>query len=251
VVGDIRNRSEIREAAEGHDAICHIAAIGDVYLATENPPLAAAVNVTGSANVAEAALANGCKVVYASTWEVYGEPHYEPIDERHPTAPDHPYSITKLAGELILLAANRHRGVPVVALRLGTAYGPGLRPNSVFSIFIERARRGESIEIQGDGSQSRQFTHAYDLAQAFLLACESDVQGVALNALAPNQISIKELAESVVRRLPTEIVYKEARFGDVPSAAVSSHAIRDALGWEPQLGFEEGLNDLIDYMTAE
>ena len=247
--GDICDLSQIRHAATGHDAICHIAAVGDVYLATENPPLAAAVNVTGSANVAEAAMANGCKVVYASTWEVYGDPKYEPIDERHPTEPDHPYSITKLAGERILLAANRLRGVPVIALRLGTAYGPGLRTNSVFSLFIDRARRGEPIEIQGDGSQSRQFTHASDLARAFFLACQTDVQGVALNVVAPDQVSIKELAELVIRRLPTEIAYTEARAGDVSSAIVSSEAIRDTLGWEPRVGFEAGLNDLIDSLS--
>ena len=246
IEGDICDLTQIRRASIGQDVICHVAAIGDVYLAADHPPLAATVNVTGSANVAEAAVANGCKVVYASTWEVYGEPQYEPIDEQHPTAPDHPYNITKLAGERLLLAADRLRAVPVVALRLGTAYGSGLRPNSVFSIFIDRARKGESIKIQGDGSQSRQFTHASDLARAFLLACQSDIHGVALNAVASEHVSIKELADLVIRRLPTEVTYSEARSGDIPSARVSSDAIKRALGWEPETSFETGLNQLID-----
>ncbi|HKY48013.1 MAG TPA: NAD-dependent epimerase/dehydratase family protein [Acidimicrobiia bacterium] len=246
VVGDICDFTQIRQASVGKDVICHVAAIGDVYLAAKDPPLASRVNVTGSANVAEAAVANGCKVVYASTWEVYGQPQYEPIDEKHPTAPDHPYNITKLAGERLLLAADHLRGVPVVALRLGTAYGTGLRPNSVFSLFIDQARRGEPITIQGDGSQRRQFTHASDLAKAFLLACQSDVHGQPFNTIAPEQISIKDLAELVIRRLPTELVYAEARFGDIPSGQLSADAIKRVLGWEPETSFESGLNALID-----
>ncbi len=217
IVGDLRDAEKLATAAIGHDVICHVGAIGDVYLAAEQPGLAAEINVTGSANVAAAAERAGARVVYASTWEVYGEPRYEPLDEDHPCEPDHPYNITKLAGERLLLAADRLRGVPVLALRLGTAYGTGLRPNSVFRVFIDRARRGDAITIQGDGSQCRQFTHASDIARAFAMACRSDVHGVALNTVAPDATTIKELAELVVSRYPTELTFGEPRPGDVAS----------------------------------
>ena len=92
----------------------------------------------------------------------------------------------------------------MTALRLGTAFGAGLRPNSVFRIFIDRARAGEPITIQGDGSQGRQFTYATDIASAFELACQSEAHGIAINIVAPETISIKELAELVVHRYPTE-----------------------------------------------
>ena len=72
-----------------------------------------------------------------------------------------------------------------MALRLGTAYGSGLRPNSVFRIFIDRARRGKPLTIQGDGMQSRQFTHTSDIARAFELAAHSRASGIALNVTAP------------------------------------------------------------------
>src|SRR5690606_29645146 len=134
-------------------------------------------------------------LVYASTWEVYGKPEYEPIDEDHPCRPDHPYNITKLGGEMMFLSACELRGLSGVALRLGTAYGSGLRPNSVLRIFIDRAKKGEPITIAGDGSQGRQFTHASDIARAFLLAAESDVSGIALNTIAPETTTIRELAE--------------------------------------------------------
>lgn len=245
VVGDLTDPADVARAAAGTDVICHIGAIGDVYLAGERPELAAQVNVTGSANVARAAHQVGARVVYASTWEVYGEPRYEPLDEEHPCDPDHPYNITKLAGERMLLAADRLHGVPVTALRLGTAYGSGLRPNSVFRIFIDRARRGEPLTIQGDGSQIRQFTHASDIARAFELAAGAGLSQTVLNTVAPEAISIRHLAELVVERFPTELTFGDPRPGDVPPATVSSKKAADVLGWEPQMAFDAGLDELI------
>src|SRR5207248_1326789 len=91
IVGDLGELAILERAIGQVDCVCHLAGVGDVYRAFEDPPGAAAANVVGSANVAEAALRQGKrKVVYASTWEVYGEPHYQPIDEAHPCAPDHP-----------------------------------------------------------------------------------------------------------------------------------------------------------------
>lgn len=249
--GDLTSAESLERVMTGQDVVAHVGAIGDVYLAANDPILAAKVNVVGTANVAEAAAANGTRVVYASTWEVYGEPRYQPIDEEHPTGPDHPYSITKLAGESLLLAASRLRDIQVVSLRLGTAFGPGLRPNSVFRIFIDKARRGEPITIQGDGSQGRQFTHAYDIAKAFELAAAASLSGIALNVVAPETVSIKELAERVVERFPTELSFGEARPGDVPPAQVSAALATAELGWQPEIGFSEGLDGLIDSLEDE
>jgi UDP-glucose 4-epimerase len=251
IIGDLRDAAAVAAAVEGIDVVCHAGAIGDVYLAAERPELAAAVNVVGSANIASAAERAGARVVYASTWEVYGEPVYQPLDETHPTNPDHPYNITKLAGEQVLLAADRLRGVPVLSMRLGTAYGTGLRPNSVFRIFIDRARRGDPITIQGDGSQGRQFTHASDIAEAFVLACASDAHGMALNTVSTRSVSIKELAELITARYPTELTFGEPRPGDVPPASVSADKITEVLGWASRTPFEEGLDALMDAVEAD
>lgn len=246
VVGDLLNTDDLASAFSGADTIVHIGAIGDVYLAAQEPGLASSVNVTGSANVGRAALAAGAKVVYASTWEVYGHPHYEPVDEDHPCDPDHPYNITKLAGERVLIALDRLEGLPVTALRLGTAYGLGMRPNAVFRIFIDKARRGEPITIQGDGSQGRQFTHVSDIARAFALAAESDVRGIPMNVVAEEMITIKQLAETVIERYPTEVTYGEARPGDVPPSYVSNSRIAEKLGWNPEVDFRQGMSELFE-----
>ena len=250
LVGDLLDFEAVAEAVQGCDAVCHIGAIGDVYLAAQEPSLAASVNVVGSANVAAAARHAGARVVYASTWEVYGLPDYQPVDANHPCRPDHPYNITKLAGEQMLLAADHLWEVPVLSLRLGTTFGSGLRLNSVFRIFMDRARAGEPITIQGDGAQGRQFTHASDIARAFEFGCLSDRRGVALNTLAPEMVSIKQLAELVVSRFPTQLTFTDPRPGDVPSALVSSQKIGDVLGWTAEVSFEEGLDELIDDVVA-
>ncbi|HEY7704573.1 MAG TPA: NAD-dependent epimerase/dehydratase family protein [Acidimicrobiia bacterium] len=246
LTGDFTQPGSLDLAMKGVDVIAHVGAIGDVYLAGEEPGLAARVNVMGTANVIEAALRHDARLLYTSTWEVYGEPEREPITEDHPTMPDHPYSITKLAGESLVLAATRLQQLSSMALRLGTAYGSGMRPNSVFRIFIDKARRGEPITIQGDGAQGRQFTHASDIARAFCLAAASPVSGIPVNVVAPDTISIKELAEMVIERYPTDLHFGSSRPGDVPPALVSAERATEILGWQAVMPFVKGLEELFD-----
>ncbi|HJQ77218.1 MAG TPA: NAD-dependent epimerase/dehydratase family protein [Acidimicrobiia bacterium] len=251
VQGDLTDANSVRSAIDGVEVIAHIGAVGDVYLAGEQPALAAEVNVLGTANVIEATMAEGARMVYASTWEVYGVPVTEPITEDHPTMPDHPYSITKLAGESLMLAAAHLRGLPALALRLGTAYGSGLRPNSVFRIFLDKARAGEPITIQGDGSQGRQFTHASDIARAFERAARSDATGMALNIVSPETVTVKELAEEMVGRYPTDVSYGPPRPGDVPPALVSAERAAEVLDWRAEMPFSRGLDELISSVVAD
>ena len=246
--GDLASLDDLLRATQGIDAVCHLGGVGDVYLAFDKPYLAAKSNVVGTANLMEVCLQNRVgKVVYASTWEVYGEPHYQPVDEAHPCNPDHPYNITKLAGEHIALSYDRLKGVPTVALRLGTAYGTRMRPNSVFSIFISRALRGGPLVIKGSGAQSRQFIYTSDVAHAFLRALESPCRAEVFNIMGNDNISIRQLAEMIVERIPTSIIYEEGRAGDIPSALVSSEKARLVLGWEPRVSFREGLSELVDW----
>lgn len=244
--GDLADIASVTCGLAGADAVCHLGGVGDVYLAAEKPHVAASLNVAGTAHVAEAALMHGVKkLVYASTWEVYGEPRYQPLDEDHPCSPDHPYSISKYAGELMALSYDRLKGLPVLALRLGTSYGARMRPNSVFSIFINKARRGETIVIQGTGEQSRQFTHASDIARAFAMACESEARGMALNIVAEESVSIRQLAELVIGEMPTRVEYAAPRAGDVSPARVSSTKAGAVLGWHAQVSFEDGLGAMV------
>jgi len=246
VSGNLVDPDACRRATYGVDAVVHLGAVGDVYLAGEDPVLAARVNVVGTATVAEAARTQGVpKFVYASTWEVYGHPEYQPLDEKHRCEPDHPYNITKLAGEQLVRSYAALKGLPAVCLRLGTAFGTGMRPNSVFSIFVERAAAGQPLRIQGGGAQIRQFTHARDIARGFELAAGSALENHFMNLVAAETTTIRQLAEAVVERLPTELEIAEARAGEVPSALVSSALALDLLGWEAERTLAQGLDEII------
>lgn len=250
--GSLTSEETMRRAFRGADAVLHLAGVGDVYLAAEKPWLAAELNVVGTAHLAEACLAEGVgRVVYASTWEVYGAPRYEPLDEKHPTAPDHPYNVTKLAGEQLLLAYDALKGLPVVSLRLGTAYGSGMRPNSVFAVFITRALRGDAITVSGDGRQYRQFTHARDIGRAFVAAAESTVRHEVMNVVAEETVTIRRLAEMVVAEAPAPLSFGEPRPGDISPARVSAAKARDLLGWEPRVEFAAGLHELIEHYRSQ
>jgi UDP-glucose 4-epimerase len=247
-VADLTRKDDVLRVTKGVDVVCHLGGVGDVYLAFEKPDEAARANVVGTATLLEACVRNGVhKVIYTSTWEVYGEPQYLPLDELHPCRPDHPYNITKLAGEHLAVSYDRLKGLPTVCLRLGTAYGRGMRPNSVFSIFITKALKQEPITIKGSGEQMRQFTHAKDIGQAFALAAGSKVHGEVFNIVSPEEVTIRQLAEMVAEALPTSLEFGEARPGDIASARVSSAKAERLLSWRPQVAFRDGLHDLIEW----
>jgi len=246
-LADLTSLEDMLRVTLGVDAICHLGGVGDVYLAAEQPYLAASANVLGTATLLEACRINRLrKVVYASTWEVYGPPVCEPIDEDHPCNPDHPYNITKLAGERLTIAYDNLKDLPGLALRLGTAYGPGMRPNSVFSRFIQKALDGEPIVIAGTGEQTRQFTHVQDIADAFLRGLESPVRNQVFNIVSEETTSIRAVAEFITGRLPNEIQFGPERPGDVVPARISADRAHSVLGWTADTDFQAGLSDLID-----
>lgn len=252
ITADFTDTEQAAALMAGIDIVCHLGGVGDVYLALDQPEEAALANVVGTANLLKAAKNAGVsKFIYTSTWEVYGEPEYQPLDEKHRCEPDHPYGITKLAGERIALSYDALKDQPVLALRLGTAFGTGMRPNSVFSIFIDKARRGEALTVQGSGAQARQFTHVSDIAAAFVLAAKSDVRCEVMNIVAQESISIRQLAEMIAEEIPTEIEQVPARTGDVASATVNSDKADELLGWRAKTDFRTGLRELIQHQMAQ
>ena len=244
-VGDLCDLDAVERAISGADVVVHFGGVGDVDVATEHPELAAAANVVGTMNVAMASQRSGARVVYASTWEVYGPPRSDPVDEQHPCDPGHVYGATKLAGEQMLRAIQRSDGLPVAILRLGTAYGSGMRPNAVFSRFADLARDGKPITVHGSGRQWRQFTHTSDIVRAVELAAESDREDLTLNVVADEAVTIRELAEIVSSRYGVPVAFGAERHGDPPSSTISSAQAGLLLGWSAQVAFRDGLGVLL------
>jgi len=226
----------LSEAAfKGLDAVCHIAAIGDVYHAHRDPDLAVRVNVLGTQRVLQRALDDGVKrVVYCSTWEVE-------------TNLDHPYNITKYGGDLMAQCYRRLYGLDTVVLRMGTLYGPRMRETAVIPKFIKLAAEGKTITIQGDGMQYRQFLHVRDAANAFVaaLTAPSADDDTAFRVVGDERVTVRQIAELS----GGEIEYLPARAGDAQAMTIDNSEAKAALNWAPQVSFAEGFAELRALLT--
>jgi len=245
---DLRDAQDLRDLTRDTWAVCHVGGIGDVYAAERHPAETFQVNAYGTVNLLEACKVNRVeRLIYASTWEVYGTPIYEPMDEKHPCHPAHPYSISKLAGDLATQGYGTSGEMDTVVLRLATTYGEGMRESAVIPAFITTALRRSPIQIQGTGQQGRQFTHVTDVARAFVLALDATHPAAIYNVASDNIVSIRELADLVCERVPTEVIYGPSRWGEPTPAAISSRKAHEDFGWQAQVTFRQGLDQLIGY----
>jgi nucleoside-diphosphate-sugar epimerase len=145
----------------------------------------------------------------------------------------------------MLRAIQRSSDLPLAILRLGTAYGPGMRANAVFSRFSDAARDGQPIVVHGSGRQWRQFTHTSDIVRAVRRAVESDWEDMTVNVVTDEAITIRELAEIVSFRYGVPVEFGPERHGDPPSSIVSSAQAALLLGWRAQVDFHDGLAALL------
>jgi len=249
---DLTSLNDTERAVEGVDSVCHIGGIGDVYLAADSPQLAIHVNGCGTSNILSASSRNRVRrFVYASSWEVYGDPIYQPADEQHPCRPHHPYAISKLVGDLLTQGRVNGANLQTTALRLGTAYGSRMRKNAVISSFVRLAIRGEPLVIRGSGEQFRQFTHVSDIAKAFGLALGADTLRPVYNIASSERITIRDLAKQVASRIASTVMSTASRPGDAPSLYVDSRLAERELRWRTDVPFINGLNAYIDNVQDE
>jgi len=242
---DILDKKTLEKAIKKVDYIIHLAAVGDVYQAEKDPQNTLKVGIIGTQNLIDVANRYPIKkIIYASTWEVYGKPIYQPIDENHPCNPVHPYSIAKLGGELIIRSA--FNKIPWIILRLGSAYGLRMRPYAVIPLFINTALKKEPIFLHGGGNQKRQFTHVDDINTAFYKSIIRPVKNEIFNIVSNEVITIKQIAKIIIKKIPTKIKIEKERIGDVPSAIICSLKAKKKLNWQAKIKLQEGINFLIN-----
>jgi len=244
--GDFTSRTDLDGTLKGINAVCHLGGVGDVYLAERDPALAFRANAFGTKALCDACDSHRVdELIYASTWEVYGKPFTNPIDEAHPCNPESAYSISKLAGELVVRQSGSASNLKTVSLRLGTAYGPAMRETAVISRFIALASSSKPLQVHGDGTQYRQFTHANDIALSFILALQTSPPEPVYNIVSDQRIAIRELAELVASRFDVPIEFHPARRSEPPSAVISSERAKRDLNWQVSTSFAEGLDELL------
>lgn len=197
------------------------------------------------------------RIVFASTRQVYGRARYLPLDEEHPCESCDVNGVHKLAAEQYHRVYAASYGIQSVVLRLTNTYGPGQlvkHPRQGFiGWFVRLAVESKTIEVMGDGEQTRDLNHVDDVATAMLLAAASPkAVGRTYNLGASPPISLRNLAALLVelsggaswRLVP--FPPERARI-DVGSAYASHAAIRRDLGWEPRIGLREGLAETIRF----
>jgi len=257
VEADIRDEDVVGEVfARGEfEGVVHLAALAGVRPSLERPAAYADVNVTGTSLVLGTAARCGApRVVFASSSSVYGEREQGPFRETDPVErPISPYAATKRAGELVAHTFHYAHGLPVVCARIFTAFGPRQRPDLAIRKFADRMRKGEPIPIFGDGSSLRDFTYVDDLVQGLRLALDSELGFDILNFGAGRQVSVLEVVKALERELGVSatIEWQPRQVGDVSKTHADIAAARAALGYDPQITFDEGIARFVRWLTEE
>ncbi|MDO8527702.1 MAG: SDR family oxidoreductase [Deltaproteobacteria bacterium] len=257
IEGDIRDKEILNKSMPGCDAVVHLAASVGNARSIENPNLDSEINVIGTLNILETARKNDIqKVVYSSSAAIFGEPQQLPIDETHRFAPDTPYGVSKLAGELQALSYAKLYGMDCVALRYFNVYGPNQRFDAygnVIPIFATLKLKRESLTVFGDGEQTRDFVHVADIAQAnYLGATQTKVTG-AYNIGSGERITLNQLTQlfNELEGVPTSpVVYAPPRKGDVRHSLANIEKAKTNLGFKPTKKIGDGLKEYWNWIIS-
>ncbi|MGB5441502.1 MAG: NAD-dependent epimerase/dehydratase family protein [Gammaproteobacteria bacterium] len=254
IEGDVGYFETVDKAMQGVTTVFHQAAIASVPETIKDPLASARVNYLGSVNVLEAARRRGARrVMFACSAAVYGDLPDLPKQEDMPVRPLSPYAADKLATEQACRIYHQLYGLETVSLRYFNIFGPRQDPSSpysgVISIFSDSLAAGRQPVIYGDGGQTRDFVYVADVVEANIRAATSKAApGKAINIGTDSAVSINELLETIcnIREQPFAPEYKAGRQGDIRHSSADISRARELLGWQPRVGLEEGLRELLE-----
>ncbi len=257
VKGDIRDAAVCDACCRGIDIVVHLAANTGVGPSVEDPRGDMEANVMGTFNMLEAARRHGAgRFIFASSGAPVGECE-PPVHEELAPHPVSPYGASKLAGEGYCSAYYRTFGLETVALRFGNVYGPGSgHKNSVVAKFIRRALNGETLEIYGDGRQTRDFIYIDDLIRAVRLSADTEQIGGEVFQIATNaETTVAEMTDLLISRLSeagspdVHIHHGVSRAGEVLRNFSDTAKAEKMLGWRAETALSEGLKRTVQWFV--
>ena len=260
IEGDLADLAVARRAVDGTDYVLHQAAIPSVPRSVEDPIASNRANVEAALNVLVAARdARVKRVVYAGSSSAYGDVPTRPKVETMVPAPLSPYALQKLVAEQYCQMFTRLYGLETVTIRYFNVFGPRQDPSSpysgVISVFTRALCEGRRPTIYGDGEQTRDFTYVANVVDGVLRACEaSDASGEVINVATGSRISLNQLFRAIrdVVGATVEPNHTLPRPGDVRDSQADIQKARRLLGYEPKVGFDEGLKKTIEwYRTTQ
>jgi nucleoside-diphosphate-sugar epimerase len=216
------------------------------------------VNTTATELLLQHATKHGSRLLFASTSEIYGDPHEHPQRESYwgnvnPIGPRSVYDEAKRFGETLLSHFHRGEGTDAVIVRIFNTYGPRMDPDDgrVVSSFIRDGIKGKSFQVFGDGKQTRSFCFVSDLVAGLRAAMDSGITGP-VNLGNPNEFTLLELATKVGSVLGIEPVleFKDLPVDDPKQRQPDISYAKSALNWEPKIQLAEGLQLTADWMKT-
>lgn len=193
------------------------------------------------------------RFIHIGTSELYGSVD-KAVDEEAPIRPSSPYSASKAAFDLYLISVSRHLRFPVNIIRPSNAYGPGQQLHRVIPKAIICGLTGERLPLHGGGRAEKSYIHNRDLARAIYLVAQYAPLGKVYNAGPKEPTSIRRVVEMCAEALsiPFEQLCEitDDRLGQDSCYWLDSSAIRRDVGWEPEIGWKEGLKDMVDWARA-
>ncbi|MFH1563265.1 MAG: SDR family oxidoreductase [Nitrospirota bacterium] len=255
IEGDIRNFETVKKALEGVNYCFHQAALPSVERSVKDPLATNEVNITGTLNILIAAKDFGVKrVIYASSSSVYGDTPVLPKREDMSPSPLSPYAVTKLTAEEYCRIFYSVYGLETVSLRYFNVFGTNQDPTSPYAAvipkFIMTMSTGKELLIYGDGGQSRDFTYIDNVVEANIRATKStEGLGETFNIACGQRVTINELAKNIAKILNIDIklIHADPRAGDVRHSLADISKAQNCLGYEPQVGFAEGLRLTVEW----
>lgn len=257
IEGDIRSYHTVREAVDGVHFVLHQAALPSVPRSIRDPITSNDVNVVGTLNMLNASRdAKVARLIYASSSSIYGRNPELPKREDMVPLPISPYAVSKLAGENYCRAFWDMYGFETVMLRYFNVFGPRQNPKSqyaaVIPLFIHQLLHGEAPTVNGDGSQTRDFTYVDNVVAGNLLACTaSNVAGRVFNVAAGTRFSLLQLLEALTGLIGAGVPpkFNPNRMGDVPHSFASISDAQEAMNYRPSVDFQEGLRRTVEAMA--
>ena len=240
---------DLRFHMQNCDAVYHLAAMIGVINSDKFPLKTLKNNIDGTVNVFRNALDAGVKkVIYSSSSEVYGEAQEIPLKEDSPKAPVSVYGVSKLAAEMYANAFVTEHGMDINPVRFFNVYGPGQGFEWVVPIFIQKVLKNQAPLIFGDGEQVRCFTHITDIVKGIEFVRQKGNFGEAYNIANDKPLSMKELAELIIKISGKDIRPEVVGYGEKTRKREREIVTRipsieklKALGWKPEINPSEGL----------
>ena len=246
----VNNNESFRELVLDNkiNTVFHLAACTDVRDSLDNPLNVYKTNLLSSISIINICNRAGVeKFIFASTSAVYGEPKYLPVDEDHPTIPISPYGLSKLGFEQYLEYSNIRNNISFFIFRLPNVYGPRQRSDlegGVVAIFHESMKINKRIIFFGDGKQTRDWVHVYDIVNAFIKSLNYKLKSGVFTLGSGEKTRLIDLFNFMKESYPykKEQVFKEFRDGDIKHMVMSGKKAQKILNWKAEINLKKGIN---------